>query len=49
MARILGYIATSLDGLIATEDDNLGWLFKYDAMNSASTATARSSSVCEPW
>ncbi len=33
MARILGYIATSLDGLIATEDDNLDWLFKYDDMN----------------
>lgn len=30
MARILGYIATSLDGLIATADDNLDWLFKYD-------------------
>ena len=30
MARILGYIAASLDGLIATEDDNLDWLFKYD-------------------
>lgn len=33
MARILGYIAASLDGLIATEDDNLDWLFKYDDMN----------------
>lgn len=30
MARILGYIAASLDGWIATEDDNLDWLFKYD-------------------
>lgn len=33
MARILGYIAASLDGLIATQDDNLDWLFKYDSMN----------------
>lgn len=29
MARIRGYIATSLDGFIATEDDCLDWLFKY--------------------
>ncbi len=33
MARIIGYIAASLDGLIATEDDNLDWLFKYDGMD----------------
>lgn len=33
MARILGYIAASLDGLIATEDDDLGWLFQYDDMD----------------
>lgn len=33
MARIIGYIAASLDGLIATEDDNLDWLFKYDEMD----------------
>jgi dihydrofolate reductase len=33
MARIRGYIAASLDGLIATEDDTLDWLFKYDNMN----------------
>lgn len=33
MARILGYIATSLDGLITAEDDSLDWLFKYDDMN----------------
>lgn len=33
MARILGYIASSLDGFIATEDDNLDWLFKYDDMD----------------
>lgn len=26
MARILGYIATSLDGFIATADENLDWL-----------------------
>lgn len=30
MARILGYIAASLDGYIATADHNLDWLFKYD-------------------
>lgn len=33
MARILGYIATSLDGFIATEADDLGWLFKYDGLD----------------
>lgn len=33
MARIVGYIATSLDGRIATEDDSLEWLFKYDSMD----------------
>ena len=33
MAKILGYIAASLDGLIATEDDNLDWLFKYNDMD----------------
>jgi dihydrofolate reductase len=33
MARILGYIAVSLDGFIAAPDDNLDWLFKYDGMN----------------
>lgn len=33
MARIVGYIATSLDGRIATEDDSLEWLFKYDNMD----------------
>ncbi|MDL2409626.1 dihydrofolate reductase family protein [Rhizobium calliandrae] len=32
MARILGYIATSLDGFIATKADNLDWLFKYDGL-----------------
>jgi len=31
MARILGYIAASLDGFIATEDENLDWLLKYDS------------------
>ncbi len=30
MARIVGYIAASLDGFIAAEDGNLDWLFKYD-------------------
>ena len=29
MARILGYIAATLDGYIATEDDSLDWLFKH--------------------
>ena len=33
MARILGYIAASLDGLIAAADDSLDWLFKYDDMD----------------
>jgi len=33
MARILGYIATSLDGFIAGEGDDLDWLFKYDGMD----------------
>ena len=29
MAKILGYIAASLDGFIATEGDSLDWLFAY--------------------
>lgn len=33
MARILGYIATSLDGFIATEDDSLDWLFAYGELD----------------
>src|SRR5690606_41373680 len=33
MARILGYIAASLDGYIAASDDSLDWLFKYDDMD----------------
>jgi len=33
MAKILGYIAASLDGFIATLDDSLDWLFKYDGMD----------------
>lgn len=33
MARILGYIATSLDGFIAAPDDSLDWLFKYEGMD----------------
>jgi dihydrofolate reductase len=33
MARILGYIATSLDGRIAAEDGSLDWLFAYDDMD----------------
>lgn len=28
MARIVGYIATSLDGFIATEDHSLDWLYQ---------------------
>lgn len=32
MARILGYIASSLDGMIADQDDNLDWLFAYGGM-----------------
>jgi len=33
MARIFGYIATSLDGFIAAPGDSLDWLFKYDGMD----------------
>lgn len=33
MARILGYIATSLDGFIAAKNDSLDWLFAYDDMD----------------
>ncbi len=33
MARILGYIASSLDGMIAAENDDLDWLFKYEGMD----------------
>ena len=33
MARILGYIASSLDGYIATQDDRLDWLFAYDGLD----------------
>lgn len=33
MARIIGYIASSLDGFIATQDDSLDWLFKYDKLD----------------
>lgn len=32
MARILGYIAASLDGFIADADGSLDWLFRYDEM-----------------
>ena len=34
MATILGYIATSLDGFIATKDDRLDWLFRHDTPGS---------------
>ncbi|SFI03703.1 Dihydrofolate reductase [Bosea sp. OK403] len=33
MAKILGYIATSLDGFIATEEDSLEWLFEYNDLD----------------
>lgn len=33
MARILGYIAASLDGFIATSEDSLDWLFKYEGLD----------------
>ncbi|MDF2901446.1 MAG: hypothetical protein K0Q62_1505 [Phenylobacterium sp.] len=33
MAKILGYIAVSLDGFIAAPDDSLDWLSKYDGMD----------------
>ncbi len=33
MAKIVGYIAASLDGFIADKHDKLDWLFKYDGMD----------------
>lgn len=33
MAKIVGYIASSLDGFIAAEDDSLDWLFAYDGLD----------------
>lgn len=33
MARIVGYIATSLDGFIATSDENLDWLTNQPDLN----------------
>lgn len=33
MAKIVGYIAASLDGFIADAHDKLDWLFKYDNMD----------------
>lgn len=33
MARILGYIATSLDGFIATKDESLDWLMQHDDLD----------------
>lgn len=33
MARIHGYIAASLDGVIAAPGDSLDWLFRYDGMD----------------
>jgi dihydrofolate reductase len=33
MARILGYIAASLDGFVAAADDSLDWLLAYNDMD----------------
>jgi dihydrofolate reductase len=33
VARILGYIAASLDGFVATADDSLDWLVAYNDMD----------------
>jgi dihydrofolate reductase len=33
MAKIVGYMAASLDGLITGENDDLDWLYKYDDMD----------------
>jgi dihydrofolate reductase len=33
MPRILGYIATSLDGFIADAEGSLDWLYRYDDMD----------------
>lgn len=33
MAKILGYIATSLDGMIVSPQDDLEWLYKYEGMD----------------
>lgn len=33
MARILGYIAASLDGRIVSGEGSLGWLYQYDDMD----------------
>lgn len=33
MARILGYMAASLDGYIATTDDRLDWLFAHEGLD----------------
>lgn len=33
MAKILGYIASSLDGFIAGPADDLGWLLRYDGLD----------------
>lgn len=33
MARILGYIAASLDGMIVSGEGSLDWLFKYENMD----------------
>ena len=33
MARMLGYIAASLDGFVAAADDSLDWLFAYNDMD----------------
>ena len=33
MVRIRGYIATSLDGYIATQDDRLDWLYAHEGLD----------------
>lgn len=33
MAKIIGYIAASLDGFIAGPGENLDWLFRYEGMD----------------
>jgi dihydrofolate reductase len=41
VAQIVGYIASSLDGYIATSEDKLEWLFKYNDMDQGEFTYAR--------